>query len=70
MTNSETHELCHLTVAGPLQQLFKALALQATKTFHQIRGLIFDVAKDHTDGVGRLEETLKWGEPSYLTIGH
>lgn len=31
-----------------------------------LRQLIFDVAAD-TDGVGPLEETLKWGEPSYLT---
>jgi hypothetical protein len=22
-----------------------------------------------TDGVGKLEETLKWGEPAYLTAG-
>ena len=31
-----------------------------------LRQLIFDVASD-TDGVGELEETLKWGQPSYLT---
>jgi len=31
-----------------------------------LRRLIFDTAK-MTDGVGRLEETLKWGQPSYLT---
>lgn len=31
-----------------------------------LRDLIFDtVAK--TDGVGQVEETLKWGKPSYLT---
>ena len=28
--------------------------------------LIFDTART-TDGVGALEETLKWGQPSYLT---
>jgi hypothetical protein len=27
---------------------------------------IFEVA-DKTEGVGELEETLKWGQPSYLT---
>ena len=31
-----------------------------------LRQLIFDTAAA-TEGVGELEETLKWGEPSYLT---
>ncbi|MEH2530152.1 hypothetical protein V1277_003474 [Bradyrhizobium sp. AZCC 1588] len=31
-----------------------------------LRRLIFDTAKT-TEGVGPLEETLKWGQPSYLT---
>jgi hypothetical protein len=31
-----------------------------------LRRLIFDTAK-LTEGVGALEETLKWGQPSYLT---
>ena len=31
-----------------------------------LRELIFTVAAD-TEGVGELEETLKWGEPAYLT---
>ena len=31
-----------------------------------LRKLIFDTAKT-TSGVGALEETLKWGQPSYLT---
>ncbi|GAA3866805.1 DUF1801 domain-containing protein [Celeribacter arenosi] len=32
----------------------------------RVRAMIFDVARS-TQGVGRLEETLKWGQPSYLT---
>ncbi|OTA21800.1 hypothetical protein Xbed_00047 [Xenorhabdus beddingii] len=32
-----------------------------------IRELIFDVASK-TDGVGLITETLKWGQPSYLTL--
>ena len=32
----------------------------------KLRQLIFDVAAK-TKGVGELEETLKWGEPAYLT---
>ena len=31
-----------------------------------LRRLIFDTAKT-TKGVGALQETLKWGQPSYLT---
>jgi hypothetical protein len=31
-----------------------------------LRKLIFDTA-GKTQGVGELEETLKWGQPSYLT---
>jgi hypothetical protein len=31
-----------------------------------LRQLIFETATE-TSGVGELEETLKWGEPSYLT---
>lgn len=31
-----------------------------------LRKLIFDTAAE-IEGVGELEETLKWGEPSYLT---
>lgn len=32
----------------------------------ELRELIFDVAA-RTDGVGRIQETLKWGQPAYLT---
>ncbi len=32
----------------------------------RLRQLIFEVA-EQTDGVGELEETLKWGQVSYLT---
>ncbi|HEV8332542.1 MAG TPA: hypothetical protein VGQ22_14040 [Steroidobacteraceae bacterium] len=31
-----------------------------------LRHLIFEVARQ-TDGVGKLQETLKWGEPAYVT---
>lgn len=31
-----------------------------------LRALVFEVAA-RTDGVGPLQETLKWGQPSYLT---
>ncbi len=31
-----------------------------------LRKLIIDVASEHSD-IGAIEETLKWGQPSYLT---
>jgi len=31
-----------------------------------LRDLIFEVARE-TEGVGAIEEALRWGEPSYLT---
>ena len=34
---------------------------------HALRRLILDVAA-RTPGVGPLSETLKWGQPSYLTV--
>jgi hypothetical protein len=33
---------------------------------HELRELIFDTAAN-TEGVGDVEETLKWGEPAYVT---
>ena len=33
-----------------------------------LRRLVFDVARE-TEGVGEIEETLKWGEPSYVAKG-
>ncbi len=32
-----------------------------------LRELIFDTA-EKTEGVGEIEETLKWNEPAYLTV--
>ncbi len=36
----------------------------AQKRFYEIRSLIYEVAREHD--LGELEETLKWGQPSYL----
>lgn len=43
-----------------------ALPTQIGKRLLQVRDLIFRTAAAH-DGVGKLTETLKWGEPAYLT---
>lgn len=39
---------------------------QARQRLLELRGLIFETAQ-HLEGVGELTETLKWGEPAYLT---
>ena len=37
----------------------------AKNKFHEIRSLIFEVAQ--INKLGEIEETLKWGQPSYLS---
>ena len=46
--------------------VFEAYPKEVKPKLMFLRQLIFDVAS-RTDGVGELEETLKWGQPSYLT---
>ena len=45
---------------------FKAYPPEVRARLMALRETIFDVAAT-TDGVGVLTETLKWGQPSYLT---
>ncbi|WLQ11722.1 DUF1801 domain-containing protein [Hahella aquimaris] len=49
-----------------VQAVFAAYPDEVRAKLLFLRDLIFDVARN-TDGVGELEETLKWGQPSYLT---
>ena len=52
---------------GPaVDAVFDACPKPARTKLLALRRLIFDAAKA-TKGVGTLEETLKWGQPSYLT---
>jgi hypothetical protein len=46
--------------------VFKAYPTPLRSRLMALRALVFEVAVG-TDGVGRLTETLKWGQPSYLT---
>ncbi len=46
--------------------VFDAYPAEMRGKLMTLRQLIFDTASQ-TDGVGELEETLKWGSPSYLT---
>ncbi|MBT9500479.1 MAG: DUF1801 domain-containing protein [Burkholderiaceae bacterium] len=45
---------------------FAAYPRAARQRLLELRELVFAVA-ERTPGVGELEETLKWGEPAYLT---
>ena len=45
---------------------FDTFDADARDTLLAIRQLIFETAED-TDGVGRLDEALRWGQPAYLT---
>lgn len=47
-------------------QVFKTYPKQIRKRLMFVRRLIFETAAK-TEGVGEVEETLKWGEPAYLT---
>jgi hypothetical protein len=45
---------------------FQSYPVTVRKKMFALRELIFSVAAE-TEGIGELEETLKWGEPAYLT---
>ncbi len=49
-----------------VKQKFNSYPKNVKTKMESLRNLIFEVAKT-TDGVGEIEETLKWGEPAYLT---
>lgn len=46
--------------------VFAAYPPKLRKRLLAVRRMIFAVAKQ-TEGVGKLQETLKWGEPAYVT---
>ena len=46
--------------------VFATYPAEIREKLKMLRALIFDVAAQ-TEGVGTLEEALKWGEPAYLT---
>jgi hypothetical protein len=46
--------------------VFEAYPKPLRSKLQALRRLIFDTART-TEGVGTLEEALKWGQPSYLT---
>ena len=49
-------------------RVFASYPESMRKRMMRLRQLVLDRASE-TEGVDKLEETLKWGEPSYLTKG-
>ena len=49
-----------------VDRVIQAFAPAARAQVLALRALIYETAAS-TDGVGELQETLKWGEPAYLT---
>ena len=47
-------------------RVFQGYPAAMRRRLMRLRKLIFDTASA-TDGIGELEETLKWGEPAYVT---
>jgi hypothetical protein len=55
------------TTPGPaVDAVFEACPAPVKAKLLALRRLILDTARS-TKGVGRIEEALKWGQPSYLT---
>jgi len=55
------------TIRNPeVASVFKAYPTKVRARLKKLRKLIYEVASAN-DEIGELEETLKWGEPSYLT---
>jgi hypothetical protein len=49
-----------------VEKVFAAYPPKLRRKLQALRRVIFHVAK-RTAGVGKLQETLKWGEPAYVT---
>jgi hypothetical protein len=66
-TSAGRRSVAKITRANPaVDAVFSAYPKPIKAKLLTLRRLIFDTAKT-TKGVGALQETLKWGQPSYLT---
>lgn len=54
-------------MAPEIQAKFASYPVQAQRQLEYVRGLIFTVAAENA--LGTVEESLKWGEASYLVKG-
>ena len=49
-----------------IAQIFNEMPKAASNNLLKIRDLILKLSNDHPD-IGKIDECLKWGEPSYVT---
>lgn len=54
------------SIPGDIAAAFAVFPERVSARLLEVRGLIFETAA-RNEGVGPLTETLKWGEPAYLT---
>jgi hypothetical protein len=54
--------------SSAVAQVFKSYPKHMRKKLLFLRQLVLETASE-TEGVGAVEETLKWGEPSYVAKG-
>lgn len=54
------------SIPSPVLRTFQEIAPAHRKTLLDVRELIFEVA-NNDPRVGLIEETLRWGEPAYVT---
>ncbi len=55
-----------ITINPKIKKVFNSYPKFVKHQLLHLRGLVLEVASE-IDGLEKLEETLKWGEPSYLT---
>lgn len=55
------------TILTPALNAFQAIAPEQRKTLLEVRELIFEVAASDPR-ICDIEETIKWGEPAYITV--
>ncbi len=48
-----------------VKEVFDNYPAKVSKSMHRLRELVLETANE-IDGLDQLEETLKWGEPSYI----
>lgn len=58
----------HGIIDPAVREAFRSYPENVREKLLFLRQLILDTASE-TDGVGKLQETLKWGEPSYIAKG-
>ncbi len=50
-----------------IESIFDAYPRSIKKKLLTVRQIIFDIAQE-SDDVGEIQETVKWNQPSYLTV--